>query len=205
MKTVILGIGTTSIVVSDIITESHNFTIAGFVGTEAENERFEQNKIVNLYPFLGDYSILGKLKKHNINRFVVAIGDNVVRETLFYKALQHGLSPINAISKNAIIHSSVNIGVGVVISPGTILSHGVEISDNTLLDPSVVVDVNSTIGSHSYCYPGVTICGGCTIEKNVTLRANCIIEPGITVGKNQVIGAGTVVSKNVEGLFREDN
>ena len=80
MKTAILGIGTTSIVVSDIITESHNFTIAGFVGTEAENERFEQNKIVNLYPFLGDYSILGKLQKHNINRFVVAIGDNVIRE-----------------------------------------------------------------------------------------------------------------------------
>lgn len=203
MKVAILGAGTTAVVVADIITESHNFTIAGFVGNESEKERLSDGKIYGNYPFLGDYSILNKLKKNNINRFVAAIGDNAVREKLYYKALQKGLNPINVISGNAIIHHSVKIGLGVVISPGVILSHGVEIGDNTILDPSVVIDVNTQVGSHCYCYPGSTICGGCILEKNVTLRANSVVEPEIRIGKNQVINAGRVVSENIEGLPRE--
>ena len=203
MKVAILGVGTTAMVAADIIMESHNFALGGFVGTEMEKERLARSKVYGEIPFLGDYSILSQLKKGGINRFVAAIGDNTLREKRYYSAIQDGINPVNAISRNAIINQTAIIGQGVIISPGVVISHGVEIGDNCIFDSSVVIDVETSIGSHCYFYPNVTVCGGCTIEKNVTLGAGCIIEPMTTIGKNQTILSGTVVRENQASLYKE--
>lgn len=204
MKIVIIGVGTTGMIVADIIAESHNFTLAGFIGTEEEAKKLSRSKIYSDKPFFGEHSILSKLMEEGITGFVSAIGDNTIREEVYYEAKRAGLIPINAISKHAIINSSVILGKGVVISPGVVLSHGVELEDNIIIDPRVVVDVNTKIGSHSYIYPGATICGGCVIEKNVTLGPAAVLEPNVKVGKNQIVPAGNVVAKDLEGLFRKD-
>ena len=204
MKVAILGVGTTAMIAADIIMESHNFALGGFVGTEVEKQRLARSKVYGEIPFLGDYSILGQLKKGGISRFVAAIGDNTLREERYYSAIQNGIDPVNAISRNAIIHQTAIIGQGVIISPGVVISHGVEIGDNCIFDSSVVVDVETSIGSHCYFYPNVTICGGCTIEKNVSLGAGCIIEPMTIIGKNQTIPSGTVVRENQASLYKED-
>lgn len=204
MKVVIIGVGTTAMIVADIINESHNFTLAGFIGTHEEAEKLACSKVYGNIPFLGDRSILQDLKGGGISGFISAIGNNEIREKAFYEALQAGLSPINAISKKASINPDVSIGKGVVVSPGVVISHGVTLEDNILLDPSIVIDVNSSIGANCYFYAGVVVCGGCKIEKNVTLRAGVIVEPGIKIGKNQNIAAGTVVNANMERLYRRD-
>lgn len=204
MKVVIIGVGTTAMIVADIISESHNFTLAGFIGTHEDAERLARSKVYGNIPFLGDRSILPDLKTGGISGFVSAIGNNEIREKAFYDALQAGLAPINAVSKRASINPAVSMGKGIVISPGVVISHGVTLEDNILLDPSVVIDVNSNVGSNCYFYPGVIVCGGCTIERNVTLRAGVIVEPYIKIGKNQDIQAGAVISKNMERLHRRE-
>ena len=204
MKVAIIGAGATAMIVADLIAESHNFKIAGFIGPAEEKERCErlQKQALEPHPFLGDYSIMDQLHRSNINRFIAAISDNSIREKMYYRAMQLGLNPINAISKHAIIHSSVKIGSGVIISPGTVVSPGVTIEDNVLIDASVVVGINSIIGPHSHSAAGVTICGACHIEKNVTLKPNCVIEPWVLVGKNQTVESAKVVSEDLAGLLR---
>lgn len=202
MKVAILGVGTTAMIAADIIMESHNFILAGFVGTEEEKEKLARSRVYGEIPFLGNYSILGQLKKGGINRFIVAIGDNSIREERYYSAIQNGMDPVNAISRNAIIHQTAVIGQGVIISPGAVICHGVEIGDNCIFDSSVVVDVGTVVGSHCYFYPAATVCGGCTIEKNVTLGAGCIIEPMTSVGKNQSVPSGSVVREDLESLYK---
>ena len=204
MKVAILGVGTTAMIVADIILESHNFTLSGFVGVKEERERLLKSKIYGNMPFLGEYSILSELKRGKISNFIAAIGDNMIREEMYYEAIQCGLRPINAISRNAIIQPAVTIGKGVIVSPGAVISHGAVIGDNCIFDPSVVVDVNTEIGPNCYFYPNVTICGGCVIEKNVTFEAGSVMTPGKHVGKNQRISAGQVVNDDLEGLYRED-
>lgn len=205
MKVVIIGVGSTAMIVADIISASYNFSLSGFVGTSEEKEKLRRSNVYGDLPFLGDHSILAKLRKENeISGFIAAIGDNFIREKVFYEALQTGLIPVNAVSLKAIINPEVSLGKGIVISPGVVLSHGVSLEDNIILDPSVVVDVNSTIGAHCYLYPGVVVCGGCTLEKNVTLGAGAIVEPGVRIGKNQRVPAGAVVCNDLERLYRED-
>jgi len=204
MKVVIIGAGITAMNAADIIGESHNFRLAGFIGTHDKAKKLANSKIYGNIPFLGDHSILGELKATGIVGFISAIGDNQIREQRFYEALQAGLIPINAISRNANINPSVSLGKGIIVSPGAVISHGVTLEDNIIIDSSVVIAVNSRIGSHCHFYSCVIIDGACTIEKNVTLRAGVIIETRVKVGKNQDISAGSVISKDMEGLYRKE-
>jgi len=204
MKIVIIGAGTTAITAADIISESHNFTLAGFIGTQEEAARLAHSKLYGNIPFLGDHSILSDLKVTGIIGFIVAIGDNNTREQRFYEALQAGLIPINAVSKNASINPGVSFGRGLIISPGVVIAHGVTLEDNIIINPSVVIGVNSRIGSHCHFYSGVVIEGACTIEKNVTLNAGAIVETGLKIGKNQNIPAGTIINKDMERLYRKE-
>lgn len=203
MKIVIIGVGTTAMTVADIISESHNFTLAGFIGTREESEKLANSKVYGNIPFLGDHSILSELKVTGITGFVSAIGDNEIREQRYYEALQAGLTPINAVSRRASINPDVSLGRGIVVSPGVVLSHGVTLGDNVILAPSVVIDVNSVIGANCHFYTGVVIAGACKIEKNVTLRTGVIVESEVKIGKNQDIPAGTVISKDMERLYRK--
>jgi len=205
MKVAIIGFGSAAMTVADIVMESHNFHLAGFVGTKEEEEENLRNlKLYRNIPFLGKHSVLPKLKEGDITGFIVAIGDNSIREKTYYEALQADLVPINAVSRNAIINPDVILGKGIVISPGVVLSHGVTIGSNVILDPSVIINVNASISDHCHLRPGTIVCGDVSVGKNVRLGAGCIIESRVKVGKNQIVSSGTVVHESLEGLFRED-
>ena len=205
MKVVIVGVGTTAMIVADIIMESHNFNLAGFIGTSEEEKVLRSSNVYHDLPFLGDRGIISRLNEGGISGFVCAIGDVYIREKAFYECSEAGLTPVNAISSKAVINPDVKLGRGIVISPGVILSHGVKIGDNVILDPAVVMDVNVSVGSHCYLSSGVVLSGGVTIEKNVLLSPGVIVDGGFKVGKNQTVRAGTVVSESLQGLYRKES
>ena len=204
MKVVIVGIGTTAMIVADIIMESRNFNLAGFIGTSEEEKVLRSSNVYNDLPFLGDRAIVSRLKEGDISGFICAIGDVYIREKAFYECSEAGLTPVNAISSKAIINPDASLGRGIVISPGVIISHGVSIGDNVILNPAVVMDVNVNVGSHCYISPGVVLSGGSEVEKNVMVGAGVIIGSCLKVGKNQTVADGTVVSKSLEGLYRKE-
>src|SRR5690606_37081396 len=137
MKVVIIGVGTQAMVVADIVAGSNNFSLAGFIGNEEEAERLSRTRSFRDVPFLGDHKMLPKLIDHDIAGFVVAVGDNAVRENYFFEASSAGLFPVNAISRKAIMEDTVTLGAGCVVSPGVVLSHGVTLGDNVIVDPGV--------------------------------------------------------------------
>jgi len=202
MKVAIIGVGSASAIVADIIIESNNFDLAGFVGTEEEEKKLRNLKLYQNIPFLGNHSVLPRLKEGEIMGFVVAIGDNAIREKAYYEAIQADLIPVNTVSTKAIISPNVTLGKGVIISPGVVLSHGVSIGNNVILDSSVTIHVNVSINDHCHLHPGGIVCGGSTIEKNVVLGAGSIIN-SVRVGKNQNVSPGIVVHESLEGLYRE--
>ncbi|MFQ5713601.1 MAG: DapH/DapD/GlmU-related protein [Candidatus Scalinduaceae bacterium] len=205
MKIIIIGIGSTAYAVSELLDLDSNFKLVGFIGTTEEAGRIKNGSLIHKRtPLLGDHSILPRLKEGGILGFVVAIGDNCIREAAFYEACSHGLVPINLVSSKAIVDNSVKFTQGVIVSPGVIISPGVEIGSNTILDPGVIVGVNCFIGENCYLHAGVVICAGSRIEKNVMVSARAVIGPDITVGKNQLVDAGKVVSTSLGRLYRED-
>jgi len=202
MKVAIIGAGTAAINVADILIQDRNFKVAGFVGTKKEESNLSGKNIYGDIPFLGDRSILKKLMENNIGAFIVGIGDNFIRERAYYEAMNARLTPINAISRHAIIEPSSRIGKGVVISAGCIVAHGVSIGNNSYLGSGVIVEICSKIGENCYLYSGSIIGGKSEIGRNVSLGIKSCIKSYVKVGKNQEITSGTVIESDLPDLIR---
>lgn len=203
MKIVIIGAGSTAMHVADIVLENRHFTLSGFIGTPEEEKTMGGSEVYGNLTFLGDHSILPKLKDGDITGFIVAIGDTRNREAAYYDGMQAGLSPVNAISDKAIINPTAAIEKGVVVSPGAVVGHGANIGSNVILAPGAIVNVNATVGDHCYLHTGSIAEAESAIERGVDLGAGSIVGPGLKVGKNNIVLAGTVVTENIEGLYRE--
>jgi len=202
MRIIIIGAGTTAIMVADILVQDHNFKIEGFVGTEEEEAELGGKNVYGKLPFLGSRSIMGKLKDDGVVGFISAIGNNYNREKRYYEAELLGLTPINAISRHAIIEPSVRVGKGIIISAGCILSHGVWIGNNTMIDSSCIVEIFTEIGENCHLFPGSIIGGQCEIGRNVTFSPRSTVKHNTRIGKNQIIKSGSVINKDLEDLIR---
>ena len=87
-----------------------------------------------------------------------------IREEAFHQCINDGLSPINAISKNAFIDESADIGSGVVIMNGCIIQHGVSIGNNCYLGSGSIFEFNSKVNNNS------NIGSGCIVSSNVDIQ-----------------------------------
>lgn len=203
MKVVIIGAGTGAMNVADILVQDRNLKLSGFIGTTEEGKKLLGKKLYRNVPFIGDHRILKKLKKDNIVGFVAAIKNNSHRERAYYDATQAGLTPINVISRHAVIEPSVNIGKGVVVCTGCIISHGVSIGNNTIFESGVIIEIYTVIGENCFFSTASVIGGKCDIRRNTTFGLRSVSLPRLKIGKNQTIEDGRLVVKSLPGLIRE--
>lgn len=203
MKIVILGMGSAAISIANIISNEYNYEVVGFVGTDEENKKYNGKKIYRNIPLIGTRKILKDLRKQKIGGFIAAIGDNYIREKVFYEASNEGLIPINAISRNAFIENDAIIKSGIVIGSGSVIQHGVEIGDNTFISSGCILNFKSKISENCFISPGCVMGSKTVIEKNVLIGSRSVINSKIKVGKNQIIESNQVINSNLKNLPRD--
>lgn len=130
--------------------------------------------------------------------FIVAIGDNKLRSSIYQTLCEQGYNPQKIISPNAYISASAFIGKGVFISHHAYIGPCVKIFDNTIINTKAVVEHECIVRSHTHISIGSLLSGKVTVGEYCFIGAGSIIKEKIVVGKNIVIGAGGVVVKNVE-------
>jgi acetyltransferase-like isoleucine patch superfamily enzyme len=202
MKVVIIGAGSVAHMVADIVRSDHNFILEGFVGTPEEERKYKEKELFGLGRFLGDHTVLPHLQKEGVYGFVVAVGDNYLREKYYYECQQYNLCPVNVISSDVIIQHNVSLGKGVIICPGAILCSGVTIGNNIIIEPGVICNVNSKVCDHSNIRVGAIIRGMVEIGKNVHIGIRSYA--GEDIGKNNKISIGEIVTKKIEDKFRAE-
>ena len=202
MKVVIIGAGSVAHMVADIIRSDHNFILEGFIGTPEEEIKYKEKELYGLGRFLGDHSVIPHLQNDGVSGFVVAVGDNYLREKYYYECQQHKLCPINVISSDVIIQHNVSFGKGVIVCPGVILCSGVSVGNNVIMLSGVICNVNTEIGDHSNLRMGAIIGGMVKIGKNVRVEIRSYV--GAYVGKNNKTSIGEIVTQRIEDKFREE-
>jgi len=202
MKVVIIGAGSVANIAADIINSQHNYSLKGFIGTAEEDKAFHEKELYGMGAFLGDHSIIPHLYEDEVFGFIVAIGDNYLREKYFYECMRHNLHAINAISADAILRRDISVGKGVIIFPGVIISTGVSIGNNVIIESGVICNVSAEIGDHSNIRSGTIIGGMAKIAKNVYIGPRSYIKAD--VGKNNVVPFGSNVTSNLEDKYREE-
>jgi len=116
------------------------------------------------------------------SKWIIAIGNNRIRQKLALKLENQGYSFATA------IHPSAKIGLGVEISPGTVVMANTVINTDTkigshiILNTGSLIDHDCYIGDYTHISPGCTLCGHVKVGKSVLLGANTTVSPCIEIG-----------------------
>lgn len=163
-RIVIIGAGGHAKVVCDAILAQNEYVMNGFVDISLE----VGTTIINSYQVIAHQNNLESLKSQ-VDFFIVAIGNNKVREQVynFAKAI---LQPAIVIHPSAVIGSEVKIGAGTVVLANAVVNASAAIGENVIINARVVVDHD------------------CHIENNIHLSI------GTMVGSNSKISNGYLSS-----------
>ena len=191
-KVVIIGAGGHGKVIADIVRAAGD-TVAGFLDDDGSKT------VCYGCPVLGPVASAVALTDC---RFVIAIGNNVVRRRIaeeytlpWYTAIHPRavISPGAEIGEgtvvmaNAVINAEARIGRHCIINTGAIAEHENVIGDFAHLSPAAALGGNVTVGAGTHIGIGacvrnqVTICGGCTVGAGAAVVKD-IGEPGVYAG-----------------------
>ncbi len=193
MKIVIFGAGGHGRVVLDIVKQSQQYEIAGFL----DSNKTLHGKIIDGLPVLGDISILSSLYKESIKGAIIAIGDNRVRKEFANMVKENAFCLINAIHPNSSIAQNARIGEGVVIAAGSIICTHAQIGNNVIINTGAIIEHECAIGDNVHIAPGVRIAGGTLVGDGTYIGIGSTIVQYLKIGRNSVIGAGAVVTEDI--------
>lgn len=145
----------------------------------------------NQYKNFGDIS-----DKKNAD-FIIAIGNNQVRQKLQEKLSNLGLSIISLIHPSAIVSSSVRIGRGTVVMPNVVINANATIGDGVILNTSCIVEHDCEIGDYAHLSPNVALAGNVEIGANTHIGIGSSLIHGLQIGRNTIVGAGSVVVRSI--------
>lgn len=131
------------------------------------------------------------------HRFLVAIGDNRVRQSLFETIRAAGHRPATVCHPSAQVAGSASLGEGSMLMARVVVNTLARIGDGCLLNTASVVEHHCQIGSFVHLAPGVLLGGGVHIGDRAFLGLGAIVLPGIRVGADAIVGAGAVVLRDV--------
>jgi len=140
------------------------------------------------------------LKKEDFldKNFIVAVGNNKIRQNMCCKINKHGGHTPSLIHPTAVISPSAQIGNGVYIQAMAYVWTNVKIDDYCIISPNVVIAHHSIIGEACLVSTGTVVGASIKIKEKSFLGIGTIIVTGISeIGENSLIGAGAVVLKNV--------
>jgi len=154
-----------------------------------------KNRTIHTVPIYAAAEALPTLPAES--EWIVAIGDNAIRQRIAERLTARGYSFTTA------IHPSAQIAMGVTIAPGTVVMANAVINPDTQIGRHAIVNTGATIdhdcviGEYCHVAPGCSLCGQVTLGSHVFLGVGSRVCPGLTIGNQTICGAGSVVVKSL--------
>lgn len=158
---------------------------------------------------LGGHSVVGTLdaleqcaSTTRADGFVVAIGDNAVRGTLFEtaRAACPDLEPVSVIHPRAVIARDAVVGVGAIVMAGAVVSNGCVVGVGALLGANSSLDHDGDLGNFVSLGPGATTGGHVSIGSYTAVGLGANVIHQVKIGSHTVVGAGALVLAELPDL-----
>jgi len=131
--------------------------------------------------------------------FIVAIGNNKIRQNLMESIKSKGGKTPTIIHPRAIISKSVNIGDGSYIQANAVIWSYVSLGKYNIISPNVVVAHHTKTGDACLISTLSGIGASIDIEDCVFIGMGSTIVTGVKkISKDSLVGAGAVVLKDIE-------
>lgn len=143
--------------------------------------------------------VLNDYKENKFDVLFVAVGYSRMnyREEIFMR-FKSKIPYANIIHDSCIIDPTVKIGEGVFLFPGVILDKGVVLDDNVLLNVGVTIAHDSSVRSHCFFGPRVSVAGFTEFNSKCYIGTNATIIDNLKICTEVVLGAGSVTVKNID-------
>lgn len=192
-KIIIIGASGHGRAVQCAVNASRDYVFFGF----ADDDSRKKNTIGTIARMSTYYST---------HYFVVAIGDNEIRQKIYRSMKRKGARFINVIHPTAVIEAGVQLGEGIMVGGQAYINRGARIGDNTIINTGVIIEHDTSVGSHVHVAPGVVTGGTVRIGDGAWVGLGSLVRNNISIGSNCFIGMGSnVVSDTVEGYMYYGN
>lgn len=191
---------------------STNLVIIGAGGHAVSVANVAYSCGLNLVAFIDDAKVGKKVlgipvisKQYSVENyqsanFSVAIGDNAVRERVFYEyksAFPDAQFP-------PLIHQSAVIGINSQIDDGTVIMPLANVGPNSKVGAGCILNTSSSIDhdcemhEFSSIAPRVVLGGNVIIGSRSAISIGATIKHNILIGSDVVVGASSYVNKPIE-------
>ena len=171
------------------------FEVVGFIDDGAATPE------LNRRPVLG---LEAAAASHRGAAVIATVGDPKLRERLIGKSLEAGLVPSPPLLHPNVEYDReyVELGEGVVICAGSILTVNIVVEEHAQINLDCTVGHDAVIGAYSTLSPGVHISGNVTLERHTFIGTGAVTVNGVTgapltIGAGAIVGAGAVVTKDI--------
>jgi len=190
---VIVGIGGHAGMCIDILKQSNEFNIVGFI-----DDNLTQDDKYGL-KYLGRLDDIEFLTKKGLRNAVLGIGflGNLKKREKVYDYLTQFVNIPTIIHNKAIIEPTAKIHNGCQIMAGAIIGSNVLIGQNCIVNSGAIVSHDSIVSDNSHLTPGATLAGHVRVGKRVTVGMCSTIYIGLSVSDDTVITNGKTVVENV--------
>jgi sugar O-acyltransferase (sialic acid O-acetyltransferase NeuD family) len=124
---------------------------------------------------------------------IIAIGDNEARKRLSKSV---PLNWITAVHPSVVVLPEVEIGIGTIIFPGSVVEFGARIGDHVILNTMSSAAHHCSIGDYAHIVKA-NVSSHCVVDEGVFMGLQSTLTPGIRVGAWATVGAGAVVIRDV--------
>jgi sugar O-acyltransferase (sialic acid O-acetyltransferase NeuD family) len=138
-----------------------------------------------------------KVKGDHFDDILIAIADSNIRLKLVDNWLNKWVPFNKLINSDIKLHSTVSIGKGSIICPGTKMTVDIRIGKFVIVNLNSTIGHDSVIGDFVSIMPSVNISGNVKIGMRSFIGSGATVLQGITIGDNAIIGAGSLVNKDV--------
>jgi len=169
-------------------------------GEEMAISGFIDDNLAALDGFSYPYSMISNISDHIVdplNYYVLAIMNPAAKKKIVQKIKLANGQFLTFIHPTAIIGRNVEIGKGVVITPGCILSCDINVGDFVFLNTQTTLGHDVKIGAYTSINGKVEISGFVEIGEEVTIGSRVVVLPKKKVISGANIGAGSVVVGNI--------
>ncbi|MHD0397948.1 acetyltransferase [Staphylococcus simulans] len=190
MKSIlIIGNGGHAKVVRDVIEAEGTYKVCGYLDDNIEKMYKEKDMI---------FDNLKNIKLYQENYyFVIAIGNNKVRNKIFDKINVFIERFPVLIHPKAIISKSAEFGNGTVVMPGAIVNAESAIGRHVIINTGSVVEHDCVIKDYAHISPGTVLTGNVLVGEGTQVGANATVIPNLKIGAHVMVGAGSTVISNV--------
>ena len=150
-----------------------------------------------------EVGLLDEVSPMDGDGFIVAIGEPGLRRKAAAACIRKGLQPIHLVHPRVEMSARVELGEGVVVCAGSIITTNVRLGDHVHVNVSCTISHDVSIGDYATLSPGVHVSGHVVIAEDVFIGTGANIINGsattpLVIGKGAVIAAGACVTRPVE-------